>query len=80
MIDDLAGFASDYAAKLLALNPKKFIGPVGWNIFEALGLKVVVIEDPIALTRSKRRTIMADPTAIVCAAGPQISERGLAGC
>jgi hypothetical protein len=29
---------------------------VSWNIFEALGLRVVVLEDPAALAKAKRNS------------------------
>jgi hypothetical protein len=37
-------------------KPIKYLGPVSWNIFEALGLRVVVLEDPAALAKAKRNS------------------------
>jgi hypothetical protein len=35
----------------------KHVGPVSWNIFEAVGIKIVAVEDPAALARSMRALV-----------------------
>jgi hypothetical protein len=60
IIDDVAGFTAGHTAKLLSTDamgrPRKGLGRVSWNIFEGLGLRVTVLEDPDALARAKRRS------------------------
>jgi hypothetical protein len=54
VIEEIAGLTDSHAGKILALNPTRFIGPVAFNLFEALGLKIVVVEDLAALERAMR--------------------------
>jgi hypothetical protein len=56
-IDDLSGLSDGYAAKLLSLPPVKVIGFMSMApLFEALGLRLVLIEDTehTAKTLAKR--------------------------
>jgi hypothetical protein len=54
IIDDIAGLAAGHTSKLLTPRPMKLIGPVSWNVFEALGMSLVAIENGAALARSRR--------------------------
>lgn len=54
VIDDLAGVPDGYTSKILSPTPRRFIGPISWNMIEALGLGVVLVEDAAALARSQR--------------------------
>jgi hypothetical protein len=56
ILDEIAGLASGHTSKLLAPSRIKYIGDMSWHLFEVLGLKVVVIEDPAALARMRRRS------------------------
>lgn len=53
-LDDAAGFTGGYASKLLAPRPTKLMGKMSLGIMlGALGLALVVVEDPVALARIK---------------------------
>jgi hypothetical protein len=55
IIDDIAGLPGGYTSKVLTpKKPMKHIGPISWNIFEAIGLRIVALEDPHALKRAMR--------------------------
>ena len=55
-IDDVSGLPSGYSAKLLAPVPIKRLGPLSFGLMlQALGLKLVVVEDREALARVKSR-------------------------
>jgi hypothetical protein len=55
IIDDIAGLPGGYTSKVLTpKKPMKHIGPVSWNVFEALGMSLVAIENGAALARSRR--------------------------
>src|SRR5258708_40140164 len=55
IIDDIAGLPGGYTSKLLTpKKPMKVIGPVSWNLFEAIGVKIIAVEDPHALKRAMR--------------------------
>jgi hypothetical protein len=56
IIDEIAGLTRGHASKLLGHRPSRGFGGISWNVWEALGLKVVVLEDPAALARAKRRS------------------------
>lgn len=54
-LDEIAGLARGHAAKLLCDPPVKNLGPVSaFPMIGALGMAVVLIEDPSALARIKR--------------------------
>lgn len=51
-IDDVAGFASGYAGKLLGPRQvRRVIHESAWPLLGALGLKMIVAEDPEAVER-----------------------------
>ncbi len=55
-IDDIAGFPSGYASKLLSPIPMKFLGPISLNlILGTLGLAIAVVENPQAIEKMSRR-------------------------
>jgi hypothetical protein len=54
VIDDLAGLQEGYTSKVLSPTPRRFIGPISWNMLEALGLGLVLVNDTAALERSRR--------------------------
>jgi len=56
VIDEIAGLTRGHASHLIAHKPSRGFGGISWNVWEALGLKVVVLEDPAALARAKRRS------------------------
>lgn len=63
-IDDVAGFTSGYAAKLLAPKPMKILGPQSFGeMLSTLGMKFIAVEDKetmqqFAAKRTKRTTHM----------------------
>jgi hypothetical protein len=56
VVDEVAGLARGHTSHLIAHRPSRGLRGISWNIWEALGLKVVVLEDPAALARAKRRS------------------------
>jgi hypothetical protein len=54
VVDDIAGLPDRYLSKILSPNPIKGIGRISWCVFEALGLRLVLIEDPAALAKAQR--------------------------
>lgn len=55
-IDDVAGLTNGYASKLLALPPIKKFGPISLGpTMRALGLKMIVVDDPEALAKVEGR-------------------------
>jgi hypothetical protein len=55
-IDELAGFTTGYAGKLLALGCPKFLGEKSFGpLLEVLGIKLAVLEDPVALAKYEKR-------------------------
>lgn len=56
IIEEIAGLATGNVSHILAPKPMKMIGPVSWNIFEALGLRVIVVEDLRALAKARRNS------------------------
>jgi hypothetical protein len=61
-ISDLCGLPDGYAAKLLAATAPKTLGRKSLGLMlEALGLQLIVAEDPVALAKyEKRRTPRAE--------------------
>lgn len=54
-IDGIAGLQSGYTSKLLAPTPIKNLGPMSFgSLLGALGLAVVVVEDPQAIVRVEK--------------------------
>jgi len=54
-IDSIAGLQSGYTSKLLAPKPIKNLGPMSFgSLLGALGLAVVVVEDPQAVVRVEK--------------------------
>src|SRR5258706_12020068 len=53
IIDDIAGLAAGHTSKLLCARPMKLLGPISWNVLEALGVCLVAIENGAALERSR---------------------------
>jgi hypothetical protein len=57
-IDDIAGVAKGYTAKLLAHKPVRYFGRVSLGaLLGSLGLALMVIEDATALAKVKRRLV-----------------------
>jgi hypothetical protein len=54
VVDEITGLTRGHTSKVISPHPTKLLGPVSWNLWAALGLKVVAIEDPIALAKAKR--------------------------
>jgi hypothetical protein len=54
-VDAVAGIPAGYFSKLVSTKPMKHIGPISWVVLEALGLRVIVEDDPEALKRSRRK-------------------------
>jgi hypothetical protein len=53
---ELAGLPSGYPATLLAPHGAKRLGPISWDVMlPALGLAVVIVEDPAAVERMRPR-------------------------
>ena len=51
-IDRVSGMAPGYCSKLLCLPPIKYFGPQSfWNVAGAMGLAVMLVEDPVATAR-----------------------------
>jgi hypothetical protein len=62
VLDDITGLASGHTGKLLSLYPKRTLGRVSLGaLLAALGVKLVVIEDPEALDRVKGRLTQRAP-------------------
>src|SRR5262249_4996114 len=53
IIDEIAGLTRGHASKLLGHRPSKFFSFISWSVFEALGMRVIVVEDAQALARAK---------------------------
>lgn len=72
VIGEIAGLQSGYASKLLAPNPMKGLGPVTLGpMLGALGLAVIVVEDPAAVARVRDRwTKRKRPPTTRCVANP----------
>jgi hypothetical protein len=59
-VDEVGGFASRYASKLLAPHPAKNMGIMAMGaLLGTLGLKLVVVEDDEALGRVRSRLVKA---------------------
>lgn len=57
-LDDVSGLASGYASKLLATPPIKTVGAVSLGpILGALGMSIVLVEDPEQLRRIASRMV-----------------------
>lgn len=57
-IDNVAGFQQGYASKLLAGKPITIIGKWSFGtILAALGVKLILVEDPDAMARIKDRLV-----------------------
>jgi hypothetical protein len=56
IIDEIAGLTRGHASKLLGHRPSKFFSFISWSVFEALGMRVIVVEDAQALARAQRRS------------------------
>lgn len=55
-LDEISGMQSGYSSKLLAPIPKKNLGPMSFEVMlGALGLAVVVVEDPEQVARMRHR-------------------------
>jgi hypothetical protein len=55
-IDEVAGLTPGHASKLLASAPSRHLGPISLGlILRALGLKLVVVDDPEALAAVRDR-------------------------
>jgi hypothetical protein len=55
-IDEVAGFQASYSAKLLATPPHRKFGSMSFNaMIQALGVKLVVLEDGEAMDRLRHR-------------------------
>jgi hypothetical protein len=55
-LDELSGLADRHCSKLLSATPTKFIGTVSLPcLLAALGLKIIIVDDPAALERIKGR-------------------------
>lgn len=51
-LDRVSGMAPGYCAKLLCLPPMRYFGPQSfWNVAGAMGLAVLLVEDPVATAR-----------------------------
>jgi hypothetical protein len=55
-IDHRAGLAEDATNKILGPRRAKKLGPVSLNMLEALGLRLFLLEDPIATARTLAQT------------------------
>jgi hypothetical protein len=53
VVDEVAGMPDRYVSKLLCPRPLKGIGRISWNVLAALGLQVIVVEDPQALAKAR---------------------------
>ena len=57
-IDEIAGLTPGHASKLLAPQQIKRFGPLSrWLLLQALGLKLILVEDTEALAKIKSRMI-----------------------
>jgi hypothetical protein len=57
-IDDIAGLTRGHSSKLLAPQQIKRFGPLSrWLLLQALGLKLVLVEDTEALAQIKSRMV-----------------------
>jgi hypothetical protein len=54
VIDEVTGLTTGHTAKLLAPKTQKHIGAVSWNVFEALGIRLIAVEDLQALAKTMR--------------------------
>jgi hypothetical protein len=54
VLDEITGLAAGHVSHLLQPHPMKLIGPVSWNLFEALGIRIIAVEDLRALARAMR--------------------------
>jgi hypothetical protein len=55
-LDEAAGLTSGHAGKLLSSRPHRALGPISLGLMlEALGLRLVVVEDEEALARMRPR-------------------------
>lgn len=59
-IDDIAGLSSGYAGKLLCNPPLRRLASMLGPMLGALGLKLLVVEDPEAMVRVERRISRKD--------------------
>lgn len=60
-IDQLAGLATGHAGKLLSPRPTKGLGPTSWGpTLEALGLRLILVEDTAATARTVGRRVPVD--------------------
>src|SRR5258708_6846526 len=80
IIDDIAGLPGGYTSKLLTpKKPMKVIGRVSGNVSEAIGVKIIGVEDPHALQRAMRNHTWRNrrqdqPLAVVSYAGRHSAE------
>ena len=55
-LDEVAGLAERHSSKVFSRRPTKYLGPITLScLLAALGLKIVVVEDPEALERVEHR-------------------------
>jgi hypothetical protein len=52
--DEVAGLPDRYVSKLLSPTPIRSLGRISWNVLAALGLQIIVVEDPDALEKAQR--------------------------
>jgi hypothetical protein len=58
VLDELAGLPTGYVGKLLGLGKVRGVGRISMGpLLQALGLKLVIVEDPEALHRIKARDL-----------------------
>jgi hypothetical protein len=54
-VESVSGIGDRYLNRVLGPHPTKGIGPVTFSIFAALGLRLVLVEDPQLLGRVRDR-------------------------
>jgi hypothetical protein len=54
-VEAVSGISDRYLSRVLGPHPSKGLGPVTFSIFGALGLRVVLVEDPELLDRVRDR-------------------------
>jgi hypothetical protein len=70
-IDDIAGWPSGYAGKLLAPDPIKNLGWMSFGLaLDSMGIALVVVENPEQIKRVERRWVRRErPRNVAPAAG-----------
>jgi hypothetical protein len=68
VIDEVAGLPDHYSSKILSLGNIKRIGIRSlWPLLGALGLKLLVVEDPAAVERLRSRYVRRNPAKVISA-------------